>query len=525
VLYQYIKRYLKNTYKNPSTDIVWDTLENMKFFSHIKKRYEMDEFSREISEVKEAFKSYFEPVGKVIFRYKKGEEEIRFKVLPYSIEPKDSKHLENILTIVKTNKKYIEYPYHGREDQIAIWGKIGRDINKELNDTDESVNIKELAKYAIRKALHLSQRDIIVQLKRKYIIKLFDKAVHESSTNEHNEQIEQNEIKEAKDKANRFNGYTSEQLQETYKELFSKKGVAIDEFLQSVMDYCFNEDLNFRYISNQHYEKNALKVIHASIARELSDYLSYEKDYIIGFTGYVMRKHFYRIHELMATNLLERIYEKDTNANQFLLYYNGKTILKDNKKYIIPSLETKDGKQWNNSSLIGICNVWMNTKKKKQECEEKLDKVDKKLSELKVKLSHIQPEKERQEKILAEAHENFEAVNTRYTELVAQYKYLEASSLNSYEYFNTKEQLAEVEKELQHAQEAMDKAKFNIQAIKDANYNTYTELDYYTNNRQILLNDLKAQNTNIDSKSAQIDPIIESIVKVLMSRTKLVKRG
>ena len=521
MLYQYIKRYLKNTYHTPSADLEWDTLENMKFFSHIKKRYDMEEFAREISEVKEAFKSYFEPVGKVIFRYKKGEEEIRFKILPYSIEPKDSKHLEKIVNIVKTNKKYIEYPFNGREDQIAIWGKIGRDINKELNDTDESVNIKELAKYAIRKALNLSERDVIVQLKRKYIIKLFDKANHANSSNT----TINPEEKEEAGKANRFNGYTTDELEGTYKELFGKKKVDIDEFLQTVMDNCFEGELNFRYISNQYYEKNALRIIHTAIAKELGDYLSYEKDYILGFTGFVMRKHFYKIHELMAINLLERIYEKDTNANQFLLYYNGKTILKDNKKYVIPSLETKDGKQWNNSSLIGICNVWMNTKKKKEECEAKLKKVDKKLSELKIKLSHIQPEKERQEKKLADASQKYEKINTKYQELVSQYKYLEASHLNSYEYFSTKEQLEAVEKELHSAQEAIDKAKFNIQAIKDANYNTFTELDYYTNSKHQLLGDLKAQNSNIDSKSAQIDPIIESIIKVLMSRTKLMHRS
>jgi len=66
-------------------------------------------------------------------------------------------------------------------------------------------------------------------------------------------------------------------------------------------------------------------------------------------------------------------------------------------------------------------------------------------------------------------------------------------------------------------------AKKNLVTIKDGNITTYTELEFFNNQKKGLLNDVKAQDSNINLKSAQIDPIIESIIKVLMARTKLVK--
>ena len=69
--------------------------------------------------------------------------------------------------------------------------------------------------------------------------------------------------------------------------------------------------------------------------------------------------------------------------------------------------------------------------------------------------------------------------------------------------------------------DTINEAKANLKAIKDSNMTTYTEFDFFTAQKKQLLEDIKAQNLNIDTKSAQIVPIIHSIVKVLMDRIKL----
>ncbi len=512
MIYQYVKRYLKNTIENPRVDFTWNPLDNIKFFTYVENRYTLEEFTKELSEVKQAFKDFFEPVGKVVFRYKE-DTGIKFRIFPYTIEPKDSKHLKNIINIINHNRKYIEYPYQGQADQIAIYGKIRRDINKEVFDTQESVNVKELINYAIKKALNLSQQDIITQLKRKYIVKIFEK----------NTQLGDNvEVpKKREGVENRFNGYTTEEIKKTYNEIFLKDDGVIKIFLDEVMKKLFKGELNFKTISNEFYEKNALKIIHAGIVHELANYVSLEKDYLLGVAGYTMRINFQKIHEIMARELIKCIYEKDTNANNFLLYYNGNIVLIDNVKHKIPSLETEDGQQWNNASLIGICNLWMNTKKKQEEYETKLLETEAKIKELEKDLVHVQPRKEAFEKKIEEINTKLKEFEKKYLVIESEYKYLENASNSSNEYFTALKKFEEAQKVLQSLKEKKQQAKTNLNAIIDANSTTYSDLKYLTNQETSLKANLRAQELNVSSKNTQIDPILRSVVKVLMERTKV----
>ncbi len=516
MIYQYVKRYLKKAFKEPRADQEWSNLDNLQFFTVVKKRYTLEEFEKEIGEVKVAFKDFFEPVGNIVFRYKE-EAGVKFKIFPYRVKPSDSKHLKNIVKIILNNKKYIQFGFQGHEDQIVISGKIRREVNKELFQTQESVKVKDLIAYAIQVALKLSDKDIITQLKRKYLIKLFNKNVVLN--------IEEEVITPTKTevKSSKFNGYTTEQIEETYKEIFIKGNANIKYFLKSSMKNIFKNNLNFREIDNKFYEAKSLKIIHQAIAKELTDYIQVENDYLLGMSSYLMRKYFYEIHELMAIELIKCIHEKNVNANSFLLFYNGKTMLIDNKKYIIPSLETKDGKQWNNSSLIGICNLWMNTKKRKEQYEHKLVDNDMKIEEMNKKLAYIQPEKKLQEQIIKETEKKAESIFEAHSELEKKLDYLEKTSLNSTEFFVLEAKVTESKIQVDELNDIINEAKANLKAIIDANQTTFTDLESYTLLKNKLIQDVKVQNLNVDSKSAQMDPIIESIVKVLMDRTRLMK--
>ena len=377
MIYQYIKRYLKSTFNEATMDHQWAILENIKFFSHIEKRYTTEEFKKELSEVKQAFKDYFEPVGKIIFRYKE-ESGIKFKIFPYSVNPKNSKHLKNIVSIIQNNRKYIEYPYQGEDNQIAILGKIRREINREIIETDESVNIKELIKYAIKIALDLKEKDIITQLKRKYIIKIY---------NETDAEVEKELEVSTQEESAKFNGYTAKQIEETYKEIFESSSSDIRYFILNVMKVSMKGSLDFRRIRNKYYEDNVLKIIYFEIVKELHTYVSLEDDYILGIASFILKKHFYKFNEIMAYELIECIYQENQNATNFLLYYDGRTVLDNNRKYKVPSLETEESKHWNNSSVIALCKLWMNIKKKKEKNENKLIELDKKIERLTFSLS------------------------------------------------------------------------------------------------------------------------------------------
>ena len=515
MIYHYVKRYLKTKYNEPKVDFQWKYMDSLEFLEYIDKRYTMQEFKKELPDVKEAFRDFFENIGTILFRFTDSEE-VKLKVFPYRIKPENSIHLSKIIKIIKQNRKYIKYRYHNKDHQIAILGKIRRRINIEIFDSKESVNKNDLIKYAIRKALELDDMDVVVKLKRKFIIKIAKK--HQEKCKE----LEKNGEEEGT-LLNRFNGYNEDDVKKIYVSIFEKKDANnIESFLQKVMQNLFKKELNFREIDNKYYEANVLKIIQSAIAKELTDYISVEHDFLLGITGFLMRKHFYYIHELMAIELIECIYAKNTNANKFLLFYNGNIVVKNGKKYQIPSLETEDGNQWNNSSLIGICNLWMNIKNKHERVEFRLKEIELKIEELHESLSFVEEEKNTQEEIIKKTKPLVENKLKVYQEIKAKLKYLENTSMNSDHYFAVYEKTQEVESELREAEKIISAATEKVEIIKSTNILTFTELETLTNQRKQLLLDSKFQELNINSKDSQMKPIIKSIVNVLMSRQKIV---
>jgi uncharacterized small protein (DUF1192 family) len=490
-------------------NLTWNTLENIKFFNYLYKRYSDEEIVKNISEVKEAFKDFFDPIGTILFRYS-NDNKIKFKIFSYRVEPKDSKHLKNIINIINKNQKAIVYPYKNQTDQIAITGSIRRKINLEINSTEESINKKELIKYAIRKALELGDRDVIVQLKRMYLVKIFQ-------TNKVTKKSQTESIKplERKGAENRYNGYTLEEIEESYDVIFNS--VSFEHFFDPVMKILFLGKLNFSDMTNKYYEENALKIIQTQIAKELSNYLSLENDYIVGLAGYIFRENFYQVHELIAIELLEQIFHKNKNAELFLEYYTGEVILENNRKYRIPSLETSDGKKWNNSSVLGLSALWINTKNKIKKHKEKLSEVDEQIEyaeegntssvismqELQTKLTQLKDELNKTKEELKNK-----------AKLLSQYadEGLKFSSKEN----QIKIEIVKDEKKIQKLKNLISENNKKLQKFNKSNI----ELNSYKEHHKKLQNDIHAYGINIDSNIGRVHLILESLTNALMSRKK-----
>ena len=320
MVYQDVKRFLKRYLQKPKKSYEWSGHDNLKFLSYVQSRYSDEQLSNNISEIKQAFRDFFEPVGNIVVRFKV-DLGVSYKILPYSIKPKNSKHLKKIIEIILQNRRYVEYPYNDRDDQIGILGKIRRHINAEIIETTESVNKKELIRYAIKEALNLEERDVVLYLKRKYIVKIFQKNV---SLNKN--------ASEPKQKQNdkRFEGYNQENLSSHYDELIND--IDLVSFLDNVMATLFASKLNFDEISNNYYESNVLSLIRYAIANELKHYVSDNEDYILGLAGYIFRINFIAVHERIAVEIFELIAKKSKIAEKFLSYYSGVVHLENGKK-------------------------------------------------------------------------------------------------------------------------------------------------------------------------------------------------
>ncbi|NOQ30860.1 MAG: hypothetical protein GQ570_07030 [Helicobacteraceae bacterium] len=511
MIYQYVKRYLKETFNEPSEDMVWSNLDNIAFLTYIEKRYTFKELTHEISEVKEAFKDFYSPIGAILFRYKESDG-IRFKIFPYRAEPKNSKYLKDILTILNSNRKYIKYPYEEQNDQIAVLGKIRRLINAKIDDIEESVNKNELVNYAIRKSLGLNDKDIIVKLKRIYLIKIF----------------EQNKILEAKNAEvkkrtgidNRYNGYTKEQVDGIYADLFKKNN--IENFLSEVMKKVLNNDLNFTKISNKFYDLNALKIIHNQVASDLKNYVELESDFVNGFAGYIMREHFKEIHGFIAENLLEAIHSKSENARQFLLYFNGKVIVEDGKRYTIPSLETEDGKQWNNSAIMGICALWVDARQKKKLYETRLTEINEKINEVSKSLRPIEEQKDKDLSIVGANKEKIQRIRQIISSKELKINSFKRSGVgDSIEEEKLSIQIIHNEQEVGQLLNMNKELLRDIEKAHDDNIEYYDTLDYYNQQLAQITKESKIHELNMVTNSKKLNEILESLINTLMSRRKI----
>jgi len=371
MIYQYSKRYLKDKYEEATEDFQWKNLDNLSFLSHIQQRYSDEQLQKEIQEVKEAFKDFFEPVGTILFRYTQ-EYGVRFKIFPYRVKPQESQYLPEIVKIIKKNKKHIQVCYDGQENQIAILGKIRRDIDSLMYTSEESVHKRELTKYAIKQALHLDEKDIVVALKRIYIVKIFDE-------NKQDKEIEA--PLESKEAIKTHNGYSKENIEKSYKEIFKKAN--IEEFLEAVLLKSFKEKLDFNTMTHDYYEKKSLKIIHTQIAKDLAFYSGLEDDYLFGIASYILRKHIYLIHEFLTLKLLEEIYNKNQKATDFLLKFDGSIILVNGKKYKLPQIQDEHAKPISSAIVTSTAFLYINLKNKIAQLKAELKKLDTQIVTLK----------------------------------------------------------------------------------------------------------------------------------------------
>lgn len=362
MIYQDTKRFLKQHLKQPSSTYIWDNNDNIAMFKFLQKRYSDDHIDNNAMEIREAFRHFLEPVGNALVRYTSLG--ISYKVFPYHLEPAKSRHLKSLIHIIHSHRRCIDFPHNGREDQIALLGRIRRAMNAEIVETDENVNKRELVRYAIKEALGLGERDVVLTLKKKYIIKLF----HENSF------VSTPEAQ----RAELLNIISEFQLQSDYEELF--RDTSIEYFIDQVMASLFHDSLNFSLISNQFYEQNASHLIQKEIAKQLEEYLSYNEEYLQAFAAYIFKQNMLAVYERIAIEIFEKITSRDSNARQFLNYYTGHTYVENGKRYIIPDITTEDGKRWNINSLISTSNIWLRSrnlllqsKVELKNCEKRID--------------------------------------------------------------------------------------------------------------------------------------------------------
>ena len=268
-----LKIYLKAHFGSPTVDFKLDDDENNKLVAYLNANCEegclLDEQNQLM--IKQAFKEYFEPVGYILFRVNNGK--IGVKVFPYKIKPQDSVNLPFIFEILSNNDDLIEYDYRGSKNQISITKKLKDKIYDFLNNiTNEEVNRKELARFAVNEFFKLHDQDIVIIRDDHIFVKMLD------------EKYKRNVGENEKDTvANRYNGIREEELKSFYDEFF------LNEENKNFFYYCAKQFVQTylldKKIDNNTYEKKVFSLIQSIIAEQMGNSYNNNEDFCTGFSG------------------------------------------------------------------------------------------------------------------------------------------------------------------------------------------------------------------------------------------------
>ncbi|MCX6076862.1 MAG: hypothetical protein NTW78_08270 [Campylobacterales bacterium] len=365
-----LRFYLKTYLNKPHIDFKWSEEDNDKFFTYVNENLGEDFFlnNENLLIIKQAFKEYFEPVGYILFKLK--DKQIRIKVFPYKIEPKESINLPAILKILSDHENWVEYDYKGNQNQISIPKKLKDEIYNFVNGIEnEEINKKELVRFAVYSFFELKDNDIVIIKDEQIFIKILDDKKRRIVAEDEKETI-----------ANRYGGIDEEELQTFYDDYFSKQ--ENKDFFYIVAKTFVGIYLLDNKIDNYHYEKNVFAYIQSILLEQLTTSFDHNEDFFKGFSGYIFRMHFKEVFGHIANLILSEIAVSNEYMINFLRYYSLGVIVLDGRKYKVPELETEGGLKWNVVSMLSIVKIYMKTKATIDKLRKEINEINKETQSL-----------------------------------------------------------------------------------------------------------------------------------------------
>lgn len=367
MIYKEVKFYLQTHLLRPSVDFKWTDEENEKLFTYINEKFDLEYLQKKenLLKIKQAFKDFFEPVGYILFKLK--DSKIKFRIFPYKLEPKDSINLEAMVNIIGENVDSVEFNYKGKDDQILLNKDLVSKINKYVsNINNEEINKKELVKHSVRTALVLSESDLIINRNSQIFVKKF--RYKNILTESQKGTI-----------AGRYNGINEEELRTFEIDYFNTE--ENKDFFTYVAKSFVEIYLIEQRIDNNYYEAKAFSLIQSIIVDQLTSQFDHNRDFFIGFAGYIFRIHFKDVFAHIADFILHEVSLSNTHMIDFLKYYSLDVIIIGGKKYQIPSLQSDNGQHWNSISILSVAKTYVKTKISVQEITKKFYVTEDKIQE------------------------------------------------------------------------------------------------------------------------------------------------
>ncbi|WP_455756276.1 hypothetical protein [Sulfurimonas sp.] len=492
--YDDIKFYLRSNLSNPSLEFEWRDEDNKGFFTFIKEKFPKKFLNEKenLLTIREAFASYFEPVGYILFKINKNE--IKLKVFPYSVEVKKSKNVDKIINILDENKNSIVNSYKGKDDQIYLDSKLRNKIFSYIYTIeDEHVNAKELVRFSVRKGLELQNEDLIMLKEDCIFVKLCDIT------------------KKKKVADRRYNSIDEKEMQDFCEEHFKNKENKNFFFITAklfVEKYFLEKNIN-----NHEYEKKVFSLIQLIITEQLMNKFDHCEEFFKGFAGYIFRRNFTDVFEYIAELILYEVSISNNYMIDFLKYYSSNIIVINSKRYKTPSLETDGELKWNVISMLSIVKMYLKAKLAIKSMQYDIDKKNAEIMNLCVNgLSPVEyNDKNTEEK-------------NKIIHILLDFERSIDNCYDSLKFAKNENEKKEIEKEIdltkKHMQEMRKQKKELLnKSVKRSDINKFLELEKNVASiSRRLEKEKKIFNQNKDS----FESIKHALVKALISKKQLV---
>jgi len=222
-----------------------------------------------------------------------------------------------------------------QKNVLVVCSEIMNDLYKHT-ETLESTIANELIKKSFRHSLKLNLKDAIFFMSKKVVVKKF-----------------MEKEKEKKEEINkRFGGLPPEELEKMKATYFAQSlWFKIEPKIYELLE----DDLNFALISNDFFVSNYIKYLQNIFADIVSETMQEDEQIIESFSNFLLREHFDSILLLIAKHLAKQASKREGDAEGFLRYYNGDTILTPSGKPMIkPDIIDKHNNHWNALTIMSM---------------------------------------------------------------------------------------------------------------------------------------------------------------------------
>lgn len=295
--------------------------------------YEAKKFEKK-EQVRLAFIDFYIDVAKVTVFFK-GMEKIIVKTTPYETHPDEHAYIAGIGAYVQSIVDELD-KVNDSEEVLLIPDAYLQAMYAQLKSISIPVDARQLIRRAIHDAFKLNERDMILFINQKVIIKFY--CEERETTCER-----------------RMEGLPEEEFRLLIDSLYPEDGEsALETDIEMVLATLMDTALDFTKIDNHAFITHHIKIIQNALINFMKTKLSHPDIIINGVAKYIFREAFYFIHELLAEKLLELAARSNKNAEAFLKFYNGERVIVEGKKFVTPEIIDDNRHHWNLSEITNF---------------------------------------------------------------------------------------------------------------------------------------------------------------------------